>query len=135
MKNEETGDEAFTHRGNGRSCNMNNTLDIGSRSVYCRMQLEACHVHAEVRRALLDNRALHIDLDQTGGGDLVIEQSIRIHQEVLLILIEPGGDVAADTLRPSVQIEQSEDRRQLASQQLLALGVSHALHAANVVDR
>lgn len=52
---------------------MNNTFDIGSRGVYCRMQLETCYMYAKICRSLLDNRALHVHLDQTGGGDLVIK--------------------------------------------------------------
>lgn len=68
-----------TYSGNGRSSNMNNTLDIGSRGVYCRVQLETCDMHAKVRRPLLDNRALHVYFYQTRSGDLVIKQSVRIY--------------------------------------------------------
>lgn len=113
---------------------MNNALDIRPGSVYRRVQLETRDVYAEVGRSLFDNRTLHVHLDQARGGDLVVKQPVGIHQEVLLILIETGGDLSADTLGPSVQIEQSEDSRQFAPQQFLALGVSHTLYAANVID-
>lgn len=84
---------------------MNNTLDIRPGSVYRRVQLETRDVYAEVGRSLFDNRTLHVHLYQTRGGDLMIKQSIRIHQKVLLVLIETGSDLSADTLSPSVQVE------------------------------
>lgn len=113
---------------------MYDALEIRPGSVYCRVQLKAGHVNAEVGCSLLDEGALHVDLDEAGGGDLVEEQTVRIDEEVLLILVQSGGDLAAHALAPAVQVHEPEDSGELASQQLLALGVAHALDTANVVD-
>lgn len=82
-----------------------------------------------------NNGALHVNLDEAGRGDLVEEETVRVDQEELLVLVEAGGDVAADALAPAVKVEQPVDGGHLAAQQLLALGVGHALDATDVVDR
>lgn len=114
---------------------MDDALDVGARRVDGRVQLKAGDVDAEIRRALLDDVALHVGLDEARGRDLVVQQPVRIDEEVLLVLIEPGGYYAADALGPAVEVQQPEDRGELAAQQLLALRVAHALDSAYVVYR
>ena len=44
-------------------------------------------------------------------------------------------DVVVDALGPALQLDQAVHRRQLASQDLLSLGVLHGVDTADVIDR
>lgn len=112
---------------------MNDALDVGPGRVDGRVQLVAGDLHAKVGRALLDDAALHVGLHETRGRHLVVQKTIGIDEEVLLVLVETGSDQATDALRPAVQVEQPEDSGELAAQQLLALCVAHTLDASNIV--
>ena len=50
------------------------------------MQHETGDADAEVCGPGLDHLALHVDLDQARGRDLVVKHSERVEQEVLRIL-------------------------------------------------
>lgn len=101
----------------------------------CRVQLIAGDMYAEIRRALLDDAALHVSLDEARGRGLVIEKSVGIDEEVLLVLVQSRSNHTTDSLRPAVQVEQPEDCGELAPKQFLALGIAHALHSTYVVYR
>jgi hypothetical protein len=110
-------------------------LDIGPRCVDRRVQLIIGDVDTEIRRALLHDAALHVDLQEARGRHLVVKQTVGINQKVLLVLIEARGHHAPDPLGPTVQIQESKDGGEFAAQELLVFRVAHTVQAAYVVYR
>ena len=113
---------------------MDDALYVGTGLVDGGVQHEAGLADGEVCGALLHHLALHVDLDQAGGGHLAVEHAEGVEKEVLRVLAHPRRHVVIDVLGPAVQLYQPVDRGQLAAQQLLSLRVDHRVNPADVVD-
>ena len=124
----------MSHRNDVGHVQVDDALDVRPVGVDGGVQDEAGDVDAEVGGARLHDGALHVDLDQAGGRDLVVEHAEGVDEEMLRVLADAEGDVVVHVLRPAVHVHQAVGGRQLAPQLLLGLGVAHALQAADVVD-
>ncbi len=69
---------------------------------------EACRIHREGRVVQLV--ALHVDLDQARGGDLVEHQPVGIDQELVFgaryRFGQLGADVGEDKVAPAIERDQ-----------------------------
>src|SRR4051812_24595826 len=74
-------------------------------------QRETAAVDRLVRR--LDIVAVAVDLDQRGGGDLVVEHAEPVDQEMLLPAGYARGDAGVDQVGPAEQIDQPIARREI----------------------
>ena len=63
----------LTYRHNVGGVEVDDALDVGSGLVDGGVQHETCLVHPEVGCPLLHHLSLHVDFDQTGSRDLVVE--------------------------------------------------------------
>ncbi len=83
---------------------VDDTLDVGACSVDGRVKHEAGHTDAEVGGAALDDVALHVHLDEGGGGDLVVQHAEGVEQEVFRVLTDAGlcGETRTMYSRPSI---------------------------------
>lgn len=113
---------------------MNNASEVWSALMNRRVQHYASDVQTQVGGTLIDDVALHVHLDQTGCRHLIVEQPERVEQQMLGILADSYGDVVVDALRPVLQVNDSVESRQLATEQLLALGIPHGVRATDVSD-
>ena len=76
----------YTHGDNVWCVKVNNAFEVWSGGMDGRMEHKTGDVDTEVGRARLDDAALHVDLYQAGGRDLVVEHAERVEQEVLSVL-------------------------------------------------
>ena len=70
-----------------------------------RVKHESGHVNAEVGGAGLHHVALHVDLDQAGGGNLVVQHTEGVDQEMFGVLTDANGDVVIDALGPAMSFD------------------------------
>ena len=81
----EEGAGAVAYGDDGGRVRVEDAADVGARRVYARVEAEAGLVDAEDRAAAVDEAAVERHLDQAAGGHLVVEQSERVDQEVLVL--------------------------------------------------
>lgn len=79
-----------TYRKNGWCVKVDDALDVRACRMYSSMKLEAWYVGPKVSGSLLNDRTLHVNLDQARGRHLMIQHAKRVHQEMLLVLVQPG---------------------------------------------
>ena len=114
--------------------NVDDEAGVFSSRVHGRVQNEAGDVDAEVSGAAVHQVALEVDFDQRRRGDLVIQQSERIEQEVIFVSGNADGNVVEDGLSPSEVVHQSVQGGQLAAQLLLSSHITGWHDIADVID-
>ena len=81
---------AGTYGNNRRGMSMNNALDIGAGRMDGSMQFETFTVHAKVGGSAFDGVRLHVHFDKAAGSHFVVQHSPRVHEELLLVLVQSG---------------------------------------------
>ena len=73
----------------------------------------------------LDIVTVGVELDQRGGGDLLVQETIGVDQEMLVRPRDARGDPGVDQVRPAKPVDEPIARRQFDPG--LPFGLGHAL--------
>ena len=67
---------------------VDDTLEVRPGRVNCGMEHKSGHVDTKIGRSRFHDLALHVDLDQAGGCDLVVQHSKGVNEKVFCVLTD-----------------------------------------------
>jgi len=113
---------------------MNDAVDVASLLEDGLLEVEARQIVAVIGDAMMNEVAVHIQLDELGSAHLAEVKAQRTRVELGRRLRASKGDLIVETVGPSFEVDEAEERRQLASR-LVVFGLVGVFGLLGIVDR